>query len=312
MAWDRQLAARLGRTCTWFREHLDFKVAAPGTPEPSRTGITEGGVGPQSITVLRDDGMGAGSHVCVLGYPRSVVVAFQGTISELGSDGKLRFDSLKDWLGQLRIELMGSKETGLPGRVQEEYYRELAAIAPQLKTELQGALSARPGASLHVTGHSRGGALAAIATKWLELQGLPPAATYTFGAPRPGDTKLAASVCTPVYRLEYGDDIVPHVPPRTAVSGVIGGLTKVGGFLAAAPYNELLVRLGELAARAQKIPHAGIGVLVYRDQGGAIRPGLHGSEEEALAGQRAKALLQAGKDLVEHHHMPHYLAMLAP
>jgi triacylglycerol lipase len=62
---------------------------------------------------------------------------------------------------------------------------------------------------LFYTGHSLGGALAALAASVL-----PPLAVYSFGAPRPGDAVFAHGLRrVPVYRLELPKDIVPTVPP---------------------------------------------------------------------------------------------------
>jgi triacylglycerol lipase len=71
---------------------------------------------------------------------------------------------------------------------------------------------------IFVTGHSLGGALAAVAA--LELAKDPRAsvmAVYTFGMQRPGDEQFKSAydgrLGVMTYRLVHGDDIVPTVPP---------------------------------------------------------------------------------------------------
>ncbi|MGD1909058.1 MAG: lipase family protein [Leptolyngbyaceae cyanobacterium] len=76
-----------------------------------------------------------------------------------------------------------------------------------------------PTASLVVTGHSLGGALATICA--LDLQynitqhSKQPLAVYTFGAPRVGNGALVESFTQRVpnaYRFTYGRDLVTHLP----------------------------------------------------------------------------------------------------
>lgn len=57
------------------------------------------------------------------------------------------------------------------------------------------------------------GAEAALATRAFAAAGFNVAATYTFAAPRSGTIAYANSITTPVFRIEYGDDLVPHLPP---------------------------------------------------------------------------------------------------
>jgi predicted lipase len=68
-----------------------------------------------------------------------------------------------------------------------------------------------------VTGHSLGGALAALTAQQIEMDiGDRVQAVYTFGMPRPGDATLATAYNQRpgqrTYRLAYGEDLVPTVP----------------------------------------------------------------------------------------------------
>lgn len=67
---------------------------------------------------------------------------------------------------------------------------------------------------LFITGHSLGGALAALATARCRSQNIPVVATYTFGAPRVGSESFAiASATSALYRVVNDRDIAPRLPP---------------------------------------------------------------------------------------------------
>nr|VFJ92083.1 MAG: Lipase (class 3) [Candidatus Kentron sp. LFY] len=74
---------------------------------------------------------------------------------------------------------------------------------------------------LFITGHSLGGALAAVATKRLSHEG-GIAACYTFGSPRVGDEKWISEIKTPIYRLVNAADSVTMLPPGDVPILVIG------------------------------------------------------------------------------------------
>jgi triacylglycerol lipase len=73
------------------------------------------------------------------------------------------------------------------------------------------------GLPIFVTGHSLGGALAAVAALELAKAGASVVAVYTYGMQRPGSTQFKADydgrLGQTTYRLRYGDDIVPSVAP---------------------------------------------------------------------------------------------------
>ena len=62
---------------------------------------------------------------------------------------------------------------------------------------------------------------ATLATAAFVRAGFKVAATYTFAAPRSGDLKFKESIQTPFFRIEYGNDIVPHLPPVAIRQGLI-------------------------------------------------------------------------------------------
>jgi hypothetical protein len=77
-------------------------------------------------------------------------------------------------------------------------------------------LSRQTGKPLFVTGHSLGGALAALAAKRADAAGATPKAVYAFGMPRVGGeqfrTAYDARLGPTTYRLVHGVDIIARVP----------------------------------------------------------------------------------------------------
>ncbi|WP_395340794.1 lipase family protein [Ningiella sp. W23] len=73
---------------------------------------------------------------------------------------------------------------------------------------------------MFVTGHSLGGAMAAIATRLLpfEIRG----ACYTFGAPPIGKKEISYGLKTPTYQLINDSDMVPHLPNPWLAIGLKG------------------------------------------------------------------------------------------
>lgn len=82
----------------------------------------------------------------------------------------------------------------------------------QVRAQVQLAVDGLPeGYSLYLTGHSLGGALAVVATRDLERDGL--AACYTFGSPRVGNEEFGEEIRAPIYRIVNAADGVPRIPP---------------------------------------------------------------------------------------------------
>jgi triacylglycerol lipase len=94
-----------------------------------------------------------------------------------------------------------------------------AAARPQLVPELP----------VRVTGHSLGGAIAAIVQAWLRLDGFVVETTVTFGQPKvtneAGVLKLRA---TPLLRVVNDEDVVPMVPPLTLLAALHGPYRHFG------------------------------------------------------------------------------------
>ena len=78
-------------------------------------------------------------------------------------------------------------------------------------------------ASLYITGHSLGGAMAALAGLWCGFEDVPSlCGIYTFGQPMLGSPAFAeyahARMGKLLFRHVYRDDIVPHLPRRFGIA----------------------------------------------------------------------------------------------
>ena len=150
--------------------------------------------------------------------PPEVVVAFRG------SEGAL------DWLEDFDITQVPANATLPPGAAacagcllsrgfSVDTYRTVRA---QLLAAVRATLAAAgPGATVVVTGHSLGGALAEVAALDLLAEGLPVSASYTFGTPRVGNAAWAAAWAAAAeaampgahFRVVHALDPVPRLPP---------------------------------------------------------------------------------------------------
>ncbi len=169
---DRDLAARVAR----------YSELAYARPEAVRAALPGAGV-----TFFDRDH----TQAYAIETSTETVVAFRGT--QVFADPSLT-DMLSNlWVGRRPWDL---------GHVHRGYREALLNIAQELKRSLYS--RRRP---LYFTGHSMGGALAALASTLAPG----PSATYSFGAPRVGDGAFARSL-TNLVRVVHGADIAPRYP----------------------------------------------------------------------------------------------------
>jgi len=151
---------------------------------------------------------------------------------------------------------------------------------------------------LFLAGHSMGGALAVLTACRLAKMGRPPAAVYTFGAPRIGDRAFCAGYSLPTYRIVNQLDLVPELP-----------LASVRRLLPERPRftNErILGRLKKIARRARCYSH--VKTLVYIDRDGTITESARDRPRHPRAVFRAIAA--RGKRFHEgitHHLISNYI-----
>lgn len=160
---------------------------------------------------------------CLVGTtPDGVVLAFRGT---------LPFDihsapTVADWLGDFNAEPVSA--AGYPGQVHEGFWQGLGFLWDRVLAEVTrqrvGTLAALP---LLITGHSKGGALAALAAWKFQSGNATPVKVITFAAAKAGDADFRDAYDAQVdhTRYEFADDIVPHLPP--AQGGFLDVLTSL-------------------------------------------------------------------------------------
>lgn len=104
---------------------------------------------------------------------------------------------------------------GRDEKVHKGFYKAFNEIKPDVDADIDK----HSGVPLYITGHSLGGALAVVATRFLASDSH--GACYTFGGPRAGNSHLADNIKTPIYRVVNAADIVPRLPPAFLPSVLI-------------------------------------------------------------------------------------------
>ncbi len=94
-------------------------------------------------------------------------------------------------------------------KVHNGFYRAFKAV----EEKVDEVIKRYPECPLYITGHSLGGALALMATRFVANKSL--GACYTFGSPRACNSIFARQIYTPVYRVVNASDAVPTVPPAS-------------------------------------------------------------------------------------------------
>lgn len=131
-----------------------------------------------------------------------LVLVFRGTES---------IEDVKTDLKAAMMEVEGYK-------VHSGFYKAFSLV----RSDLEAALKqfSDQNYALYITGHSLGGALALLATKFLAFDSA--GACYTFGSPRVASTTFGDDIKTPIYRLVNAADTVPRVPPTYILNLLIG------------------------------------------------------------------------------------------
>lgn len=190
--------------------------------------LAESALDPASVHTY-ETADGSGFDAFLYGETDSdAVLAFRGTLPlRLAAEPRRILQTLADWINNANASLIDARPFGLPGQIHAGFGASLqrlwqpdggiADLLPRMRRAV-----AR-GKRLLVTGHSKGGALAALAALRLATSrdaGVDPAAVVTFAAPRLGDAEFRAvfdrTLIDCAWRYEYRDDIVPLLPPSDA------------------------------------------------------------------------------------------------
>ena len=152
-----------------------------------------------------------GTQAILVEHKDYLVLAFRGTEP----------DSLKDVKADAKASIRVC-ETG--GMIHSGFYFAYTEIRKQVEETLQS--EAYRNKVLYITGHSLGGALATVATKYIHHEG-GLAACYTFGSPRVGNDDWINNIKTPIHRLVNAADCVTMLPPGDVSVSILTFLAKL-------------------------------------------------------------------------------------
>ncbi|NJD05745.1 MAG: lipase family protein [Methylococcaceae bacterium] len=220
-------------------------------------------------------------HACLVGTLHdpvadepAVVLAFRGTHPPQVDNIQDAASFFRDWVNDVRA--VPKPVPGL-GDVHEGFWDAVDALWTQaLLDEVERRLQQCPSRRLHVTGHSKGGAMAYLAAARLHREARPVTAVHTFAAARAGTDSFAEiynQAGIPSARYEFGDDLVPHLPPSellrdtihhelSALSG--GGFKLLSGLAKTVKAQPpVLSALGEVIAGLDRFEYVSVGELRY-------------------------------------------------
>jgi triacylglycerol lipase len=133
-----------------------------------------------------------------------MVLALRGTEASFGNI----HETVEDVKADLKASLV-TLEGG--AKIHKGFYDAFQLIKDPVEKDLKK----HKNIPLYITGHSLGGALAIVATRFLGSDSL--GACYTFGSPRIGNEVLARPIKTPIYRVVNAADGVPRMPPAMMI-----------------------------------------------------------------------------------------------
>jgi hypothetical protein len=159
---------------------------------------------------------------CLIGENADgIIVAFRGTLPPSWSS-----QSILDWLQDMLAE--PESRPNLPGKVHTGFYDATAAIIDQVAAQVK----TKGDKPVYVTGHSLGGAMAALGA-WImqAAYGIKIAQVMTFAGPKPGDSTFQAAYqkAFPNHvRYENYDDLVPLLPPADEFINLVAEIPVIG------------------------------------------------------------------------------------
>lgn len=148
-----------------------------------------------------------------------IVIAFRGTREPFNEHDDAVLATFFDWLNNAACVLVHPQI--YPGHVHHGFSLSIEALWSKVMGEVRRLLDAGAPRALFVTGHSKGGAMAALAAWRLvhELDPKPPVRLVTFASARPGGEAfrraIEAEPLISATRFEVGLDVVPDLPLGT-------------------------------------------------------------------------------------------------
>lgn len=230
----------------------------PGSPDGRPPAPADAGFAAPPAVFTNHNGV---DSVLVGPTDQGVVVAFRGTMRPDADNVR----TLVDW--HQDFHAMPVADLSYPGAVHDGFRDAVHGLWDRLKAEVERLLElpqykAAPDAvgspPLLLTGHSKGGAMAALAA-WRFQSGGTRCRVITFAAPKPGNRVFAAAYNQLVdhTRYEYADDIVPHLP--LSVTGLVSTL-------------ESLPHIGHVFSALERYDYDCAGTLRFIDWSGEVLP----------------------------------------
>jgi hypothetical protein len=208
---DMGMVGRLARVCG-CAEHADRPRGIAACSHFASVGFTD---------LPRNFVVDATNACCVGTLDSHVVLAFRGRLPLSFETKGALLHSLHAWHSDADLGLI--RVNGIDGMVQRGFADALLQLWPLFMEEVQDRLS--DGKKLIVTGHGKGGAVAALAACRLASMGLADAPhVCTFAAPCAGDFEFAYGFKERIqtaWRFEFRDDLAPHLPLRGLVASLL-------------------------------------------------------------------------------------------
>ncbi len=163
-------------------------------------------------------------------YPHTVAKSFHGNKTD--ANGFVAFDSdaneilvsfsgtdplsIQNWIDDIdTIKTDYPHCSSTKCQVHEGFYKTYLSVDSQVKSLVNSYATSHPTATLSVTGHSLGAAMAAHCAAELVHSGYKITTVYSYGMPRVGDEnfeKWYVSVVPGTFRVVHRKDPVPHLP----------------------------------------------------------------------------------------------------
>lgn len=247
-------------------------------------GIVPSSIGTES-TVIDDSCFATPFH-------GGTAIIFRGTMAPEIADERTMNLIADDWLNDAQCLLRTVPYSG--GRVHTGFAHSLNNLWPFIQDQkLLG--------DVWFAGHSKGAALATLATKrlafetWGQTESPTIKAVHCFGGPRIGDETWANEykhVTWDHWRVEHRNDMICHVPPTPAL-------------MIALRRDETIANIFAEIDQYVNYQHVTQG-LQFLDWFG----GLQTNDTDRLWAEREGALLFSGPIGIEDHLMPNYIAAL--
>ncbi|KAF7713983.1 Uncharacterized protein PECH_006159 [Penicillium ucsense] len=122
--------------------------------------------------------------------------------------------TVSNWIANLDFGQTDASSLCVGCKAHAGFLRAWSVVSDDVMPALTSAMAKYPGFRLVLTGHSFGGAVAALGATALRKAGYS-LDLYTYGQPRVGNTALATYMTNQgsLYRVTHSNDLVPKLPP---------------------------------------------------------------------------------------------------